>query len=57
MKEYFYKIEYKYMYLGTISYSFANALIGTFGTVMIYKSIWNIYSNINTEYYKRIEGR
>lgn len=39
MKEYFYKIEYKYMYLGTISYSFANALIGTFGTVMIYKSI------------------
>lgn len=45
MKEYFYKKEYKYMYLGTISYSFANALIGTFGTVMLYKNgipIWLI---------------
>ena len=45
MKEYFYKKEYKYMYLGTVSYSFANALIGTFGTVMLYKSgipIWLI---------------
>ncbi len=45
MKEYFYKKEYKYMYLGSISYSFANALIGTFGTVMLYKSgipIWLI---------------
>ena len=45
MKEYFYKKEYKYMYLGTISYSFANALIGTFGTVMLYKGglpIWLI---------------
>lgn len=45
MKEYFYKKEYKYMYLSTISYNFANALIGTFGTVMLYKSgipIWLI---------------
>ena len=45
MKEYFYQKEYKYMYLGTVSYSFANALIGTFGTVMLYKSgipIWII---------------
>ncbi len=45
MKEYFYKKEYKYMYLGTVSHSFANALIETFGTVMLYKSgipIWLI---------------
>lgn len=45
MKQYFSKPEYKYMYLGNISYSFANALIGTFGTVMLYKSgipIWLI---------------
>lgn len=45
MKEYFYKKEYKYMYLSNISYSFANALIGTFGTVMLYKNgipIWLI---------------
>ncbi len=45
MKEYFYKLEYKYMYLGSISYSFANALIETFGTVMLYKNgipIWLI---------------
>ena len=38
MKEYFYKKEYKYMYLSSISYSIANALIGTFGTVILYKS-------------------
>ena len=45
MKEYFKKKEYKYMYLSTISYSFANTLIGTFGTVMLYKNgipIWLI---------------
>lgn len=45
MKEYFYKKEYKYMYLSSISYSIANALIGTFGTVILYKSgipIWLI---------------
>lgn len=45
MKEYFYKWEYKYMYLGSIAYSFANALIETFGTVMLYKNgipIWLI---------------
>ena len=45
MKEYFYKPEYKYMYLANVSYSFANALIETFGTVMLYKSgipIWLI---------------
>ena len=45
MKEYFYKPEYQYMYLANVSYSFANALIETFGTVMLYKSgipIWLI---------------
>lgn len=45
MKEYFYKTEYKYMYLANVSYSFANALSETFGTVMLYKSgipIWLI---------------
>lgn len=45
MKEYFYKKEYKYMYLGSISYNFANALMETFGTVMLYKNgipIWLI---------------
>lgn len=45
MKEYFYKKEYKYMYLAKLSYSFGNALIETFGTVMLYKSgipIWLI---------------
>lgn len=45
MKEYFYKKEYKYMYLSNICYGFANALIATFGTVMLYKNgipIWLI---------------
>lgn len=45
MKEYFYKKEYKYMYLGKMSYSLGNALIETFGTVMLYKNgipIWMI---------------
>lgn len=45
MKEYFYKPEYKYIYLANVSYNFANALIETFGTVMLYKSgipIWLI---------------
>jgi len=45
MKEYFYKKQYKYLYLGSISYNLANALIQIFGTVMLYKSgipIWLI---------------
>ena len=45
MKEYFYKKEYKYMYLSRISYSLAKALIESFGTVMLYKNgipIWLI---------------
>lgn len=43
MKEYFYKKEYKYMYLSIFFYSFANALIDTFGTVMLYKAGLSIY--------------
>lgn len=45
MKEYFYKKEYKYMYLGKLSYSLGKALIEGFGTVMLYKNgipIWLI---------------
>ena len=45
MKEYFYKKEYKYMYLSKIAYTFGNTLKETFGTVMLYKSgipIWII---------------
>lgn len=43
MKEYFYKKEYKYMYLSIFFYNFANALIETFGTVMLYKAGLPIY--------------
>lgn len=43
MKEYFYKKEYKYMYLSYFSYNFANALSETFGTVMLYKAGLPIY--------------
>ena len=43
MKEYFYKKEYKYMYLSIFFYNFANALIETFGTVMLYKAGLQIY--------------
>lgn len=45
MKEYFYKKEYKYMYLEWLSYSFAYTLVETYGTVMLYKNgmpIWLI---------------
>lgn len=45
MKEYFYKKEYKYIYLSKLSYSLAKALIEGFGTVMLYKNgipIWVI---------------
>jgi len=45
MRDYFYKREYLYMYLGSISYNLGNALIETFGTVMLYKAgipIWLI---------------
>ena len=43
MKEYFYKEEYKYMYLSIFFYNFANALSETFGTVMLYKAGLPIY--------------
>ena len=43
MKEYFYKKEYKYMYLSIFFYNFANALTETFGTVMLYKAGIPIY--------------
>ena len=43
MQDYFFKKEYKYMYLSIFSYSFANALSETFGTVMLYKSGLPIY--------------
>lgn len=45
MNKYFCNKEYKYIYLGSLCYNFANALIETFGTVMLYKngvSIWMI---------------
>ena len=43
MKEYFYKKEYKYMYLSIFLYNFANALSETFGAVMLYKAGLPIY--------------
>ncbi len=43
MKEYFYKKEYKYMYLSVFFYNFANGLSETFGTVMLYKAGIPIY--------------
>lgn len=43
MKEYFYKKEYKYMYLSIFFYNLANALSETFGTVMLYKAGLPIY--------------
>lgn len=45
MKEYFYKRECKYLYLSSLSFRFAYALIETFGTVMLYQNgipIWLI---------------
>lgn len=45
MKEYFYKKEYKYMYLSKLSYGLGKTLIEGFGTVMLYKNgipIWLI---------------
>lgn len=43
MKEYFYKKEYKYMYLSTFFYNIANTLCDTFGTAMLYKAGIPIY--------------
>lgn len=44
-KNYFYKKEYKYMYLSQLSYSLGKTLLEGFGTVMLYKGgipIWLI---------------
>lgn len=38
MREYFAKKEYKYLYLSSFFYNFANGLSETFGTVMLYKA-------------------
>lgn len=38
MKKYFYKKEYKYMYLSIFLYNFASVLSETLGTVMLYKA-------------------
>ena len=38
MNKYFFKKEYKYLYLSIFLYNFANALSETFGTVMLYKA-------------------
>lgn len=38
MKEWLYKKEYVYLYLGEFTFRFGNALIDIFGTVMMYKS-------------------
>ena len=43
MKEYFYKKEYKYLYLSIFVYSFAYTLSETFGTVLLYKAGIPIY--------------
>lgn len=43
MKEYFYHREYKYLYLSTFFYAFANALIELFGVVMLYNGGMPIY--------------
>lgn len=43
MNEYFLKREYKFLYLNAFFYNFANALIETFGTVMLYKAGLPIY--------------
>lgn len=43
MKEYFYHKEYKYLYLSTFFFAFANALIELFGIVMLYKGGMPIY--------------
>ena len=43
MKEYFYKREYKYMYASIFFFNFANALIETFGTIMLYQAGLPIY--------------
>ena len=43
MKEYFYKREYKWLYLTKFFYIFANSFIDIFGTVMLYKNGMPLY--------------
>lgn len=43
MKEYFYKSEYKWLYLSTLFYTFANSFIDIFGVVMLYKNGMPLY--------------
>ncbi len=43
MKSYFYKKEYKYMYLSIFFFNFANTLSSTYGTVMLYMAGIPIY--------------
>lgn len=43
MKEYFYKSEYKWLYLTKFFYSFANSFIDIFGVVMLYQNGMPLY--------------
>lgn len=43
MKEYFYKSEYKWLYLSKFFYAFANSFIDIFGVVMLYKNGMPLY--------------
>ncbi len=43
MKEYFYKSEYKWLYLSKFFFAFANSFIDLFGVVMLYKNGMPIY--------------
>ena len=43
MKEYFYKSEYKWMYLSKFFFAFANSFIDIFGVVMLYKNGMPLY--------------
>ena len=43
MKEYFYKSEYKWLYLSKFFFSFANSFVDIFGVVMLYKNGMPLY--------------
>lgn len=43
MKEYFYKSEYKWLYLSKFFFAFANSFIDIFGVVMLYKNGMPLY--------------
>lgn len=44
MKEYFYKSEYKWLYLTKFFFAFANSFIDIFGVVMLYKNGMPLYT-------------